>query len=93
MATDSSELADATGSTLHTDEEVVVDANGVCDGKPESGNKSIKARFGCRRTHNEQLRVASCGTILGRATCYGLEASNGVHVSKEFINGLTVLNT
>lgn len=37
--TDSSELADATGSTLHTDEEVVVDANGVCDGKPESGNK------------------------------------------------------
>ena len=31
----SSELADAVGSTLHTDEEVIVDADGICDGKPE----------------------------------------------------------
>jgi hypothetical protein len=67
----SSELADAAGSTLHTDEEVIVDADGVlCDGKPENGNKSIRARFGRRRTHNEQLCVASCGIILGRATFY-----------------------
>jgi len=87
------ELADATGSTLHTDDEVVVDADGVCDGKPESGNKSIRARFGRRRTHDEQLCVASCGIILGRATFYGSEAPNGVRVSKEFINRLIVLNT
>lgn len=77
----SSELADAAGSTLHTDEEVIVDADGVCDGKPEYGNKLIRARFGRRRTHNEQLCVASCGIILGRATFYGSEAPNGVRVS------------
>ena len=79
--TGSSELADTAGSTLHTDDEVIVDADGVCDGKPEYGNKSIRARFGRRRTHNEQLCVASCGIILGRATFYGSEAPNGVRVS------------
>jgi hypothetical protein len=36
--------------------------------------------FGRRRTHNEELCVASCGVILGRATCYGSEAPNGVRV-------------
>ncbi|KAJ6485282.1 hypothetical protein DFH09DRAFT_949028, partial [Mycena vulgaris] len=51
---------------------------GVCDGKPEKGNKTVRARFGRRRTHNEQLCVGSCGVILGRATFYGSEAPNGV---------------
>jgi len=86
IAASESESAEiVAGSTLHTDEEVVVDADGVCDGKPEAGNKTIRARFGRRRTHNEQLCVASCGIILGRATFYGSEAPNGVRVSKPCI--------
>ena len=63
------------------DEETIIDENGICDGKPETGNRSVKARFGRRRTHNEQLCVASCGVILGRATFFGSEAPNGVRVS------------
>ncbi|KAF9522001.1 hypothetical protein CPB83DRAFT_911574 [Crepidotus variabilis] len=60
------------------DDEVLVDEDGVCEGKPETGNRKVKARFGRRRTHNEQLCVGSCGVILGRATFYGSEAVNGV---------------
>ena len=69
-----SELADAAGSTLHTDEEVIVDADGICDGKLDYGNKSIRVQFCCQQTHNEQLCVASCRIILGRATFCGSEA-------------------
>jgi hypothetical protein len=63
------------------DAEVTFDEGGICDGKPESGNRPIRAMFGRRRTHNKELCVASCGVILGRATCYGSEAPNGVRVS------------
>ena len=63
------------------DDEVEVDKRGICAGKPESGNRSIRAMFGRRRTHNEELCVTSCGIILGRATFYGSEAPNGVRVS------------
>ena len=59
----------------------LVDANGICDSKPEQGNQMVKARLGRKRTHNEELCVASCGVILGRATFYGSEAPNGVRVS------------
>lgn len=59
----------------------LVDANGICNGKPEQGNQMVKARLGRKRTHNEELCVASCGVILGRATFYGSEAPNGVRVS------------
>ncbi|KAJ7653859.1 hypothetical protein B0H17DRAFT_1100358, partial [Mycena rosella] len=69
---------DLEGLGADEDEDVEIDANGICDGKPETGNKSVRARFGRRRTHNEELRVASCGVILGRATFYGSEAPNGV---------------
>jgi hypothetical protein len=63
------------------DEDVEEDVNGICDGKPESGNHSIRARFGCKHTHNEELCVGSCGVLLGRVTFYGSEAPNGVQVS------------
>jgi hypothetical protein len=83
------------GSGADDDEDVLLDENGVsslgfgqdeaaflniCDGKPDTGNRTIKARFGRARTHNEQLCVGSCGVILGRATFYGSEAPNGVRV-------------
>ncbi|KAJ7085175.1 hypothetical protein B0H15DRAFT_910539 [Mycena belliarum] len=66
------------GPGADADEDVEIDAAGVCDGKAETGNKTVRARFGRRRTHNEQLCVGSCGVILGRATFYGSEAPNGV---------------
>ncbi|KAI0054519.1 hypothetical protein BV25DRAFT_1922614 [Artomyces pyxidatus] len=57
-----------------------VDAGGDCTGKPDAGNARPRARFGRRRTHNEQLCVATCGVVLGRATFYGSEAPNGVRL-------------
>jgi CxC6 like cysteine cluster associated with KDZ transposases len=62
------------------DDDTAIDENGICDGKPDSGNRSIRARFARRHTHNEELCVSSCGVILGRATFYGSEAPNGVRV-------------
>ncbi|KAJ7323513.1 hypothetical protein DFH08DRAFT_787851 [Mycena albidolilacea] len=50
----------------------------VCDGKSTQGNRVLRARFGRRRTHNEQLCVFSCGVVAGRATFFGSEAPNGV---------------
>lgn len=52
----------------------------VCDGKSTQGNRVLRARFGRRRTHNEQLCVFSCGVVAGRATFFGSEAPNGVRV-------------
>ena len=62
------------------DADVVLPDGQLCDGKSEAGNRTVKAWFGRRRTHNEQLCVASCGVIVGRATFYGSEAPNGVRV-------------
>lgn len=76
--------SEAQGSTTLTNEEVLIDENGICDGKSASGNTTIRARFGRRRTHNEELCVASCGVILGRATFYGSEAPNSILVSTLF---------
>lgn len=76
-------------ANLHDDEEeeldVAIDKAGgpqECDGKSEEGNRKLRVRFGRRRTHNEQLCVASCGVIRGRATFFGSEALNGVRVCK-----------
>lgn len=63
------------------DQDVEGEPSGAqCKGKKAAGNRPPKARFGRRRTHNEELAVASCGVILGRATFYGSEAPNGVRV-------------
>lgn len=78
---DSNEIDDTLeGPAADDDEDVTLDTSGICDGKPETGNRHVRARFGRRWTHNEQLCVASCGVILGRATFYGSEAPNGVRV-------------
>jgi hypothetical protein len=52
-----------------------------CDGKSAKGNRVVRARFGRKRTHNEELCVYSCGIVAGRATFFGSEAPNGVRVS------------
>ncbi|KAI0310124.1 hypothetical protein OF83DRAFT_1071058, partial [Amylostereum chailletii] len=46
--------------------------------KPDTGNRKLRARFGRRRTHNEQLIVCCCGVIAARATMFGAEAISGV---------------
>ena len=66
--------------------EVLVET-AVCDEKSEAGNRALKAYFGRRRTHNEQLIVRTCGVIIARATLYGSEAVSGVNVS---ITGLSL---
>lgn len=46
-----------------------------CEAKKSTeGNRRLKARFGRRRTHNEQTLVRPCGVIFARATFYGAEA-------------------
>lgn len=63
------------------DEQVLLDLSGdLCDGKPETGNQKLRAQFGCKRSHNEELCVASCGVIFARQRFYGSEAPNGVRV-------------
>lgn len=57
-----------------------VEEDSTCTGKPEEGNTRIRAQFGRRRTHNEQLVVLACGIIVARATFFGSEAVNGVRV-------------
>ena len=71
------------------DDDALIDENGICDGKLDTGNKSVRARFGRRRTHNEELCVVSCGVILGQATFYGSEAPNGIRVSFYLLPDLT----
>ncbi|KAG2746555.1 hypothetical protein P692DRAFT_201877121 [Suillus brevipes Sb2] len=64
-------------NSAEEDLEVIVDSE--CDGKPENGNKHLRARFGRRRTHNEQLIMRPCGVILARATFFGSEAVSAVN--------------
>ncbi|THG92456.1 hypothetical protein EW026_g8455 [Hermanssonia centrifuga] len=54
----------------------------ACPDKPLGGNRRIRAQFGRKRTHNEQIIVAPCGVIIARATFYGAEA---IHSVAEFI--------
>ncbi|KAJ7741865.1 hypothetical protein B0H16DRAFT_1323588 [Mycena metata] len=69
---DSVPLGDAAGP-------VEVDADD-CDGKPEGGNRRLRAIFGGRWTHNEQLIMRTCGVILSRATLFGSEAVSAVNL-------------
>ena len=45
------------------------------------GKKTLRAQFGRKRTHNEQLFVAPCGMIMARETFYHAEAIYSVIVS------------
>lgn len=63
-----------------TEELMDVDEDGECPSKSDEGNVKPRARFGRRRTHNEQLVVATCGVILGRATMFGSEGIDGTRV-------------
>lgn len=45
----------------------------------------VRAEFGRKRTHNEQIIVAPCGVIIARATFYGAEAIGSVAVISLYI--------
>ncbi|EIW52100.1 uncharacterized protein TRAVEDRAFT_136271, partial [Trametes versicolor FP-101664 SS1] len=60
-----------------SEELIDIDADGECPSKSDEGNSKPRACFGRRRTHNEQLVVATCGVLLGRATMFGSEGLNG----------------
>lgn len=76
------------------DDHIVIDADdNICDGKPEEGNRKLRAQFGRRRSHNEELCVASCGVIHGRERFYGSEAPNGVRVCVSLYFPVLILNS
>lgn len=52
-----------------------------CQGKADTGNRKLRAFFGRRRTHNEQLIMHPCGVIIAQATFFGSEAISAVNVS------------
>jgi hypothetical protein len=59
--------ADAALPTAEEVEELELEdgnADAVCPSKPETGNYKIRALFGRRRTHNEQIMVRPCGIIV-----------------------------
>ena len=73
-------LPDDAVTTLISGEQVDVDDDGLCPVKPDASKSKLKARFGRQWTFAEELCVACCGVILGRATFYGSEGPNGVRV-------------
>ena len=68
---------------LGADGQVVAeeDSPEECPDKPDVGNQKLRAQFGRKRTHNEQIIVAPCGVIIARATFYGAEALHTAAVS------------
>ncbi|KAJ8519163.1 hypothetical protein ONZ45_g3859 [Pleurotus djamor] len=74
-------LEDSIGKSVVSTEEIADISEDEEDDpthKSDAGNREPKARFGRRRTHNEQLVVACCGVVTGRVTMYGAEAISGV---------------
>jgi len=53
----------------------------VASSSQQTGRNKLRAQFGRKRTHNEQIIVAPCGIILARETFYGAEAVPTVVVS------------
>jgi hypothetical protein len=51
------------------------DNDAACPSKPETGNRKLRALFGRRRTHNEQIMVRPCGIIIARQTFFGSETT------------------
>ncbi|KAG1841134.1 hypothetical protein DFJ58DRAFT_666720, partial [Suillus subalutaceus] len=61
-------------------DEVVMNAAAT----PQRTNRKVKAQFGCKRTHNEQLFVAPCSMIIARETFYGAEGVASVIICFKF---------
>jgi hypothetical protein len=56
-----------------------------CTSKPDAGIHKIRAVFGRRRTHNEQIMVCPCGMIIARETFFGSETTPQTVISRLFL--------
>ena len=72
--------ADAAQPTVEEVEEGEVQ-DVSCPVKPDTGNRKIRALFGRRRTHNEQIMVRPCGIVVARQTFFGSETTPQTVVS------------
>lgn len=72
---------DAAELTAEDVEESGMEGDMPCPGKPETGNRKIRALFGRRRTHNEQIMVRPCGIVVARQTFFGSETTPQTVVS------------
>jgi hypothetical protein len=70
------------GTTTSADEAVATthESSSSSSSSSSATGRKLRARFGRRRTHNEQLVVAPCGMILARETFYGAEGVGSVIV-------------
>ena len=67
------------------DSEFVVDGGSAQPVEASQAKEGkLRAQFGCKRTHNEQIIVAPCGMIIAHETFYGAEAVTSVIVSTHF---------
>ncbi len=57
----------------------------ACTEKPAEGNRRLRALFGRRRSHNEQLIVRPCGIIVARETFFGSETTPQVIVCHQLL--------
>ena len=82
-----SEAAELTAEEVEemelTDEK---DEQSSCPSKPDTGIRKIRALFGRRRTHNEQIMVRPCGMIVARQTFFGSETTPQTVVSGPFFH-------
>ncbi|KAJ7176233.1 hypothetical protein C8R43DRAFT_943027 [Mycena crocata] len=69
------------GFTAEEVEEMVVGGNDCKAAKDPNGNRKIRALFGRRRTHNEQIFLRPCGIIVAHATFYASESVSQTVVS------------
>jgi hypothetical protein len=60
------------------------DSQSPCPNKPDTGIRKIRALFGRRRTHNEQIMVRPCGMIVARQMFFGSETTPQTVVSGPF---------
>jgi hypothetical protein len=56
-----------------------------CPDKPDTGIRKIRALFGRRHTHNEQIMVRPCGIIIARTTFFGSEPTPPTVVSPFYL--------
>jgi hypothetical protein len=76
---------ESTGRVVSGPDQLDVEGNIVpdnaehCEGAKPS--KKVRAQFGRKRSHNEQIFVAPCGDIIARETFFGAEAVSSVVVS------------
>ena len=71
-------VADENSTEVDIDDEV---EDLDVDNSQQTKKARIRAQFGRKRTHNEQLIVSPCGMIIARETFYGAEGVGSVIVS------------